>query len=71
MRSASLLSLLFFILILSHGNLDAKSDMRSMNSVHLIKESCGKKMKGEQGNENASEDSGVEDEDYIYTQSVP
>ncbi|KAI3747426.1 hypothetical protein L6452_09883 [Arctium lappa] len=67
MRSASLLSLVFFILILSHGDLDAKVEhMGSTNSLHLIE---GKKMiKGEEGTENGS---GFENEDYIYTQSVP
>ncbi|CAH1436833.1 unnamed protein product [Lactuca virosa] len=73
MRSTSLLSLLFLILILSHVNLDAKPDKGSMNSVHLInEESCGKTMKGhQQGSENKSDKGGFEDEDYIYTQSVP
>ncbi|MFS8009458.1 hypothetical protein Hanom_Chr14g01284981 [Helianthus anomalus] len=66
MRSTTLLSLVLFILILSHENLDAKPDMTSFNSVHV-----GKKTKGEQENQNESEESGFEDQDYIYTQSIP
>nr|GEZ03013.1 hypothetical protein [Tanacetum cinerariifolium] len=45
-----------------------KPDTTSMNSVQVVE---GKKMTGEQANENGSDESVFEDEDYIYTQSVP